>query len=91
MIYDIEDGIFDREGIEAVCANRGFRMLKFHFTEGNDGRENKFFAWIEAVAGADLHSFLDLECDLGDNEEKDDEYSLSVDIRNDVVEITVYD
>jgi hypothetical protein len=93
MIYDIEDGIFDRDAIEAACTNHGYQMLKFHFTEGNDGRENKFFAWlapIEPSAGLSLESLYGMEAELQDTDD-DDDISLSVEIRGDVVEIRVYE
>jgi hypothetical protein len=90
MIYDIEDGIFDREAISEACTTRGYKMLRFHFTESNDGRENKFFAWLEPSSGPDLQSLLALESDLEDCGEQDD-VSLSVDFRGDVVELTVHD
>jgi len=48
----------------------------------------KFFAWFEPVSGADLHSLLDLECDLEDTDEQDD-VSLRVEIKNEVIEIVV--
>ncbi len=93
MIYDIEDGIFDREAIEAVCTNHGYQMLKFHFMEGNDGRENKFFAWlapIEPSAGLSPESLYGMEAELQDTGD-DDDTSLSVEMRGDVVEITAWE
>ena len=66
-------------------------MLKHHFTEGYNGREDRFFAWIEPVSGADLHSLLDLECDLGDINDEQDDVSLSVEIRGGVIEIRVWE
>lgn len=43
---------------------------------------------FEPRAGADLHSLLDLECDLVDMDEQDD-VSLRVEIRGEVIEIVV--
>jgi hypothetical protein len=56
-------------------------------------RENKFFAWLQPIepsAGWPRESVFALESELQDNEDEEDNISLSVDITGEVVEITVY-
>lgn len=91
MIYNIEEGQFNREVIAEACNAKGLQILKDKIFDAPDMTEKKYFAWVKPLTPqVSKDTLLDLESDLADNEGEEEFFSLESSVSRDTIEITIY-
>lgn len=93
MIYDIEEGAFDLDGIKAVCKGYGVTIDHHIINSANDGTDERFIAFVtyEDLGKVPLINYLtDIEIALSNNNEADTLYSLTAHVTRDHFEIKVF-
>ncbi|MEP7235101.1 MAG: hypothetical protein ABI778_07375 [Ignavibacteriota bacterium] len=91
MIYNIQEGQFNREAIVEACNARGFQILKDKIFDAPDMSEKKYFAWVKpSTPQISPGTLWDLESELSDNEGEEGFFSLDSSVSPETIEITVF-